>query len=303
MKFARIFLVVVLSLASFSLFNSVFAQSTQYNVKLGAYSLQVTYPADVTPGETVTVNVQGSPTVNGVYLQSLTATIYYTDSSGLRQLQTETLAVGSTPNAYNNFVSYGYYGSFDKSFTVNVPDNATATSLVAIFSETVMPKYQGWNPAYPNDQYYQSHYNNPTSYPYYSYYPYSLMYPYLPAYPYYPPYTTYTTPPYPAYSPSNGYGSDQAVASLSYVNATAPESVTLQSANQVLQQQINQTQAQNQQLQAKLSQQNSTLSQLNEQLTGINQTVETYQALSVVFAIVVVVFLAFSIVRLKSKKP
>ena len=304
MKLGRLFLIAALLVASFSLFNSVYAQSTQYAVKLSAYSLLVTCPAEVIPGETVTFNVQGNPTVNGVYLQSLTATIYYTDQTGIRQLQTESLVVSSSPNAYNNYVSYGYYGPFNKNFTVNVPDNATATPLVSIFSESVMPKYQGWNPYSPSYPYYQSHFNIPTSYPYYAYYPYYLSYPYLPAYPYsYPPNPSYAYPQYPpSYSSTSGYGSDQAVASLSYVKASMPESSTVQSENQMIQQQLNQTQAANQELQARLSQQNSTIIQLTQQVTAVSGTVQMYQWMTFTFALLAVVILAFTIKQRRNKQ-
>lgn len=298
MKAGRIFLVVSLLLASFSLFNSVYAQSTQYSVKLNAYNLLVTCPAEVMPGETVSFNVQGNPTVNGVYLQSLTATIYYTDQSGMRQLQTESLIVSSSPNAYNNYVSYGYYGSFNKTFTISVPNNATATPLVAVFSETVMPKYNGWNPSYPSYPYYQSHYNNPTSYPYYAYYPYYLSYPYLPAYPYYPAYPSYTPPAYP----TNSYGSDQTITSLSYVKASTPESVTVQSENQMLQQQLNQTQGEIQQLQSKISQQNSTIIQLTQQGAAVNGIVQAYQAMTLSFGAIIVVLLVVTITQRRRRQ-
>ena len=298
MKRGKIFLVAALLLASFSLFNSAYAQSTQYTVKLNAYNLLVTCPAEVMPGETVTFNVQGNPTASGVYLQSLTATIYYANASSLHQLATENLVVSSSPNAYNNYVSYGYYGSFNKNFTVNVPDNATATPLVAIFSETVMPKYQGWNPYSPSYSYYQSHYNNPTSYPYYPYYPYYLSYPYLPAYPYYPTYPAYS----PSYTPTSSYGSDQSVTSLSYVKASTPESVTVQSENQMLQQQLNQTQGEIQQLQGKISQQNSTIIQLTQQVAAVNGIVQAYQALTLTFAVVAVVLLVYAIIQRRKRQ-
>src|SRR5208282_25438 len=87
------------------------------------------------PGDTVTVNVQGNPKSSSVYLQSLTATIYYADAAGLHQLVSQNLV----SNSANSYGYYGAYttGSFSKSFTVNVPQNAPRTSLVATFSETV----------------------------------------------------------------------------------------------------------------------------------------------------------------------
>jgi len=285
MKLGRLFLIAALLVASFSLFNSVYAQSTQYTVKLSAYSLLVTCPAEVMPGETVTFNVQGNPTVNGVYLQSLTATIYYTDQTGIRQLQTESLVVSSSPNAYNNYVSYGYYGPFNKNFTVNVPENTPRTSLVALFSQSAtFGSYYSYAGNGLNPYYYTNPY--PFSYPFYPYYPSYMSYAY---YPY-----SYSTPQ---------YGSDQAVAPLSYIKANTPESVTLQSENQMLQQQLSQAQGQNQALQTRLSQQNATINQLNQQVTDMNGTIQTYQMLSLGLGILAVIFLVFTISQRRGKRP
>jgi len=248
----------------------------------------VTYPSEVMPGDNVTVNVQGNSNGYGVYLQSLTATIYYADASGLYPLATENLIASTTPNAYNNYVSYGYSGSFNKNFTVNIPENSPRTTLIAIFYETVLPKYQGWT---------SLTYRGYPSYPYYPFYsPYSQPYPY-----YYPSYTSNVPPLYYPNS-SNSYPSDQAIASLSYINAQTPESVTLQSQNQILQQQLNQTQGQNQQLQSKVSQQNTAINQLSQQLTGISGTVQTYQMMVVTLSVLVVILLVVTINRQRSKK-
>ena len=281
MKCRRTLLFTAVLLISFSLFNAAYGQPTQssYTVKLNSFILQVTCPAEVMPGDNVTVNVQGNPTGSGVYLQSLIATIYYANASSLHQFATENLVVSSSPNAYNNYISYSYAGSFSKSFTVNVPENASGT-LVSLFSETVLPRYQGWTPYYPY---------SPS--PYYPYSPSNPYYPYSPSNPYYP----YS---YSSYS----YGSDQAIAPLSYIKANTPESVTLQSGNQMLEQQLNQTQGQNQQLKTKLSQQNATINQLNQQLAGINGTVQTYQMLVLTLGVVAVILLAFTINQRRSKK-
>ena len=189
------------------------------------------------PGDNVTVTVQGNRVGNGAYLQSLTATIYYADASGLHQLATENLTSNLTsPNGYS--YSRPYTTSFSKSFMVNVPQNASRTSLVALFSETAQSYYYGYGGyAYG----YGINYGAPWEYPSYSYSS-PLSYPH-----------TSTT--------------DQAIAPLSYIKANTPEIVTLQSENQKLQQQLNQSQAQNRQLQTAISQQNATIDQLNQRYT------------------------------------
>jgi len=286
MKYARMLLVVATLLISFSAFNSVFGQSNQasYTVKLNSYTLQVTYPSEALPGDNVSISVQGTPTVYAVYLQSLTVTIYYGDSSGLHQLAAQNLIASNPPNAYNNYVSYGSTGSFSKNFTVNVPENTPRTSLVALFSESAtLGSYYSYAGNGLNPYYYTN--------------PYPFAYPF---YPYYSSYMSYAYYPY-SYSSSN-YGSDQAVAPLSYIKANTPESVTLLSENQMLQQQLNQVQGQNQELQTKLSQQNSTINQLNQQLAEMNGTIQTYQGLSIGLGILAVVFLVFAISQRRGRK-
>jgi hypothetical protein len=290
MKYGRILVVTAVLLISFSLFNVAFGQSTQssYTVKLNSFSLVVTYPAEVMPGDIVTVSVQGTPTGNAVYLQSLTATIYYADASGLHQLPVQNLVVNNSPNTYNNYVSYTYSGSFSKNFTVKVPESAPRTSLVAIFSETVQPNYYnygGYAYNYPN---------------YYSNLPYTYQgYPY---YPYYPTYA-YMSPAYYPYSySSSSYGSDQAIAPLSYVKANTPESATLQSENQMLQQQLGQAQGQNQQLLTKVSQQSATIDQLTQQLSGTSGTIQMYQVLVLALGVLAAILLAFNINQRRSKE-
>ncbi len=302
MKYGRTILVTAVLLISLSLLNGAYGQPTQssYTVKLTSFNLQVTCPSEVIPGDTVTVNVQGTPTGSGAYLQSLTATIYYANASNLHQLATENLVVSSSPNAYNNYISYGYAGSFSKSFTVNVPENASGT-LVSLFSETVLPRYQGWTPYFPSYPYnpYSSSYPSFPTYPSYPSYPYSPSYPY---YPYSSSYPSYVPPAYyPLSSSPYSYSSDQAIAPLSYIKTNTPETVTLQSENQMLQQQLNQTQGQSQQLQTKISQQNATINQLSQQLASVNGTIQTYQMLVLALGVLTVIVLAFSINQRRSK--
>jgi hypothetical protein len=261
MKSAVTFLVTAALLLIVYLFNPAFAQPTQvsYVVNLNSFTLQVTYPSEVMPGGNVTVNIQGSPKSNKLYLQNLTATIYYADATGLHQLATQNI-VSNPPNNYGYYESYANEsyttGSFSENFTVNVPRNAPRTSLVAIFSEIVQSQSLVLN------------------------------------------YASYTTT------------TDDAIAPLSYIKATTPEYVTLQSEYQMLQRQLNQTQAQiaqNKQLQATISQQSTMISQLNQELASANGTAQTYEIVAVVFvsiavAIIAVALTTFSIYREKQRE-
>jgi hypothetical protein len=285
----------VVLFTTIAMFNPAFAQSSQasYTVNLTYSTIQVTYPSQVLPGDSVSVNVQVNPK-NNVNLQTLTATVYYVDETGLHQLTTQTLADNSQTNNYG----YGYAhstSSFSKSFQVTVPQNAPRTSLEAMFSETAQSGY----------------YNNYYAYPYYYGYPdynyscshwyceYSNVYPFYAAY--YPSYTSTST--------------DNAIAPLSYVKASTPEYATLQtqytdlqsqnaglqSQYQSLQQQLQQSQAQNQQLQSTVSQQNITINQLNQQLASSNSNTQTYQLLAVGLGILVIALAVFAAFRGRSK--
>lgn len=246
--------VAVIVLTSLSLSQGLAQQTqTSYAVNLSSFTLQVTYPSEVMPGENVTVNVQATPKTTGTYLQTLAATIYYGDTSGLHTIITQTI-VSNPVNGYGTYST----GSFNKSFTVNVPQNAPRTSLVAIFSETIQSNnYNYYN--YPS--YFGYLYNgNPLFYSY-----------------------------YPSYSTTT----DDAIAPLSYIKATTPEYVALQSEYQMLQQQLNQTQAQNQQLQTTISQQSSTINLLGQQLASANSTSQTYQDIALVAIIIAIALAAF----------
>ncbi len=259
-------------LSSASLVNSAFAQSAQvsYTVNLNVFTLQVTYPSQVKPGDTISVNVQASPKTSIAYLQNLTATIYYADTSGLHTIATQNLYS-------NNAYYYGNYAtpSFTKSFTVNVPSSAPRTSLVALFTETAQSNY------------------------FYTFYNYGSYYygGYYPAYPF---------QVYPSYN--SGTATDNAIAPLSYVQASTPEYVALQSTYQMLQQQLNQTQAQlrqgqaqNQQLQNTVAQQSATLNQLNQQLATASGMTQTYQLLALALGILAAVLRSSASMNGKSR--
>jgi len=273
-------------LTTIALFNPAFAQSNQasYTVNLTYSTIQVTYPSEVLPGDSVTVNVQVNPKSN-VYLQTLTATIYYIDETGLHQLTSQTLANNSKMNSYGYSYSYTT-SSFSKSFQVTVPQDAPRTSLVASFSETAQSNnYNNNYYGYPYYYYYEYPYNNSYSCSYW-YCEYSYTYPAY-YYAYYPSYSSTST--------------DSAIAPLSYIKASTPEYATLQSQYQSLQQQLQQTQAQNQQLQSTVSQQSTTINQLNQQIASSNSNTQTYQVLAVGLGILAAALAVFATFRGRSK--
>jgi hypothetical protein len=275
--------IVMLCLASMSLFSSAFAQPNQasYTVVLNALTLQLTYPSEVMPGYTVTVSVQGTPNGYNLFLQGLTVTIYYADSTGLHQTSSQTLVSNSGYNygAYN----YGYYGgysmsqataSFSKSITVSVPENAPRTSLIAVFSETVQSTYYNYAPYY---------YYSPASYGMGMHH-----------------HTSYFLFYYPSYSYSTA--TDQAIAPLSYIRANTPEFVGLQSEYQALQLQLNETQSQNLQLKTISSQQSSTINQLNQQLAISDNERQTYQTITLTLTALAVALAALNVYLWKTKR-
>ena len=116
-------------------------------------------------------------------------------------------------------------------------------------------------------------------------------------------YTSYFVSYYPSYSYSTT--TDQTIAPLSYIDATTPEFVTLQSEYQTLEGQLNETQSQNQQLKNTASQQSSTINQLNQQLAISNSDKQTYQTLTFALTALAVALAAVSVYlwRTKGGKP
>jgi hypothetical protein len=293
MKPTTALLLSAVLLTTIALFNPVFAQSNQatYTVNLTYSTIQVTYPSDVLPGDSVTVNVQVNPK-SDVYLQTLTATIYYVDENGLHQLASQTLTDNSNMNN-NGYYGYGYgnsytTASFSKSFQVTVPQDAPRTSLVATFSETAQSNnYNNYNYyGYPFYSYYGYPYDNNSYSCSYWYCEYSYTYPAF-YYEYYPSYSSTST--------------DSAIAPLSYIKASTPEYTALQSQYQSLQQQLQQTQAQNQQLQSSVTQQSMTINQLNQQIASSSSNTQTYQVLAIGLGILAAAFAGIAAFRGRSK--
>src|SRR3990172_8828700 len=123
----------------------------------------------------------------------------------------------------------------NKDIQTTVPADAPRTSLIALVSETATMTY----------------YDYPYYYAYYYYYP-SYYYVY-----------------YPAYSYSSV--TDDGIAPLSYIKATTPEYVSLQTAYQMLQQKLDQSQGENQQLKQTLDARQATINQLNSDIAALNQ--------------------------------
>ncbi len=275
---ACLILLLAVVVASFLYVNPVVAQSTQtsYTVNLAYLSVQLSYPSQVMPGDTVTVNLQASPK-NEVSGESLTIQIFYADDTTLHQLASATVS-----NVYNSNYYMNSGSSLNKQIQLTIPQDAPRTSLIAALTEKVQSAYYSY-------YYYPGSYN------------YSSPNCYYPDYYYYYDYCTYYGYAYPSYSYSTS--TDTRVAPLSYIKATTPEYVSLQSEYQMLQQQLAQSQAENQQLkqnlqdsQNKIAQQNATIANLNQQLSSsqsMNGTVEAGAGGLGIIAIILGVFVAY----------
>lgn len=279
-QYACLALLLGIVAASLSYSQPVFAQATQnsYTVNLNYLTVQLSYPSEVNPGDSVTVNLQATAK-SYVDAVSLTAQIFYADGNSLHQLASASIG--------NNY-SIGSGRSLSKQIQFAVPQSAPRTSLVASLSENVQStsysSYYGY-PAYYTS-YYNSSSSNCYSYPdWYDYYGYCTYYG-----------SAYAIPSYP-YSTAT----DAGVAPLSYIKATTPEYVSLQSEYQMVQQQLTQSQAQNQQLKQNLqdaqntiAQRDTTIANLNQQLSSTQNTIRTLEAVVAVLAVLVIgVFVAY----------
>ena len=282
MKSSHLIIALAILIASIAYGQFAVAQPTQttYTVNLAYMSVQVSYPSEVLPGDSVTVNVQANAKSN-VNLVTLTATIYYADGANLHQLASATLG--------NNYYMSSS-GTLTKQIQFSIPQDAPRTSLIATLSENVQVAYYSYS-YYPAYYYGYNYYNDSSPYCYYypyCYYDYGLAY-------------------YPSYSYSSS--SDSGIAPLSYIKATTPEYVSLQTEYQMIQQQLTQSQAENQQLkqnlqdaQNTLSQKNSTIAELNQQLTSARSTIGTLEVVSVTLAGVAIALGIFSVYKLRERK-
>lgn len=281
-KYLILTLLLAVVLISFFSLRPVSAQLTQttYTVNLNYLTVKVTYPAQVMPGDSVTVSVQASAK-NAINAVSLTAQFLYSDGTTLHQLASGTVD--------SNYLAQG--GSMNKQIQFTVPQDAPRTSIVAVVTEKVQTAYTYYNYYYA----YSYNYSNPSCYYYPDYYYYYYGYcTYSYSYPYYP--YVYANPEY-SYSTSTDTGE----APLSYIKATTPEYSSLQSQYQNLQQQLSQSQAQNQQLkqnlqdaQSKVTQQNATIADLNQQLNSSRSMNTTVEGAAGVLGIIAIILGGFA---------
>jgi len=251
--------VLFLVLASLPMSQSAFAQATQVSssVSLTHLNVQLSYPSEVFPNQNVTVSVQATAKDRARIL-SLEVRIYYADGNNLRLLST-------TEIAKNMMMERG--GQINRDVQATVPLDAPRTSLIAVVSERVREIYHFYDYSY----YYPYYWN----YSYYAYYPY-----------YYYIYPTY------------GYTetTDDAIAALSYIKATTPEYVSLQSEYQMLQRDLNETQTENQRLQQDLQAQRDTINEKNSMISELNDRIASRESMIrtlEVLAAVLVVIIAF----------
>jgi hypothetical protein len=184
---------------------------------------------------------------------SLTAQIYYASNNSIRTLATVELAK-------NTRMDSG--AQVSKDVQVTIPMDAPRTSLIGVVSETVRLTYYSYD---------------------YSYY-----------YPYYGDYSSFGYSYYPYYYymyPSYGYAdmTDESLAPLSYIRATTPEYVSLQSEYQMLQAKLNQTQAENQQLQQTVKSQQDSINEKNSIIADLNQQLASAQSMLTMLEVVAVV--------------
>lgn len=276
-------LVLLLGVVAVSLSNGqpVFAQTSQnsYTVNLNYLTVRLSYPSEVNPGDSVTVNLQATAK-SYVDAVSLTAQIFYADGNSLHQLASATIG--------NNYYM-GSASSLSKQMQFTVPQSAPRTSLIASLTENVQSTSYSYYYGYP--AYYASYYNSSSP----------SCYSYPDWYDYYYGYCTYYGTAYAIPSYSYSTVTDAGVAPLSYIKATTPEYVSLQSEYQMVQEQLTQSQAQNQQLKQNLqdaqntiAQRDSTIANLNQQLSSTQTTIRTLEAGVAVLAVLIVgLFFAF----------
>jgi hypothetical protein len=246
------------------------SDSVSVNVALEHLNVELTYPAQVLPGQTITVNLQAKAK-DSFRLNSLTLQVYFANSSSLRQLSSNTVAQDQSLTTGRQI---------NKDVEVTVPVDAPRTSLFAVVSESARMSYYYYTYWAPYWYEYDNH-----------------SWPYFWAYPAYY-YRTVT---------------DNAIAPLTYIKATTPEYVTLQSQYQQqqqmlnqLQQMLNQSRAQNQQLQQNLQNAQNTISQRDSAIAGLNEQLASMQStitlLEVVGIILAVAFVATVVLLIRRRR-
>ena len=122
-------IVLLVILASIFASQSVFAQSNQVTstVTLSHLNVQLTYPSQVLPGQSATINLVAQAK-DSFQLTSLTVQVYLADQNNLRQLLSTTVAQSTMMSSGNQI---------NKQVQVTVPSDAIRTSLVALVTESV----------------------------------------------------------------------------------------------------------------------------------------------------------------------
>lgn len=243
------------------------ASQVTNTVTLNYMTVQLSYPSEALPGNSVTINLQAKATDN-FKLLTLTVNVYYPSTNTLHLIVSETVSKDVTLRKGDQI---------DRAFQVTVPSDAPRTSLVALVSEKVRLTYYDYSYSYFYPYYY----------PYWNY-----------SYPYYYPFFVF-----PAYSTYYVSVVDDGIAPLSYIKATTPEFVSLQSEYEMLQQTLTQTQAENEQLKQDLqaakgtiNDRESTIADLNRQLSSAQGLIQLLE-IGIVVLVVVVAALGFMVVK------
>ncbi len=167
-QYACLILVLGIIASSLTYAHPVFAQPTQasYTVNLTYLTVQLSYPSEVMPGDSVTVNLQAT-TKSYVDSISLTTQVLYADNGSLHQLASAT--VSNNNNYYANSSS-----TLSKQIQFTVPQDAPRTSLVAALTEKIQSTSYSYYPAYYYPAYYDS--SSPNCYYYPDYWSYDYGY-------------------------------------------------------------------------------------------------------------------------------
>ena len=255
----KLALLVLAAVIATSMFMSplAYAQSTQAvnNINLKFLNVQLTYPSQALPGQSVTVNVQAKAK-GSFQLSNLMLEVYVADPNTLNLRELTSATVAQSLQMSNG-------GQINKAIQVAIPADAPRTSLIARVSEnvtlTIFIVYINSNPAVQA-------------------------------------------------APYNTASFDDAITPLTYIAATTPEYVALQSQYQALQTKNDQIQqglteslSHIVSLQGFISQQNATINQLNAALRFEDRRVMTYQGIAAGMTILAIAFLILY-VRQRRKK-
>ncbi|HUK51559.1 MAG TPA: hypothetical protein VLV18_11015 [Terriglobales bacterium] len=273
-KFLSLTILTILLIAVVAVWGNaiVWAQSNSSTstVNLSYFTVTMTYPAQVMPGDSATVNLQATAK-NSLSSATVSAKILYANGSNASQLMTASVSSSGAVNSGT---------VLNKQIQFMIPVNAPRTSIFALVSESVqnVNSYYSYGYGYysPYTDYSDCYYS-----PSWYYYGYCSYYGNYYSYPYSSTYSTTST--------------DSGIAPLSYIKAQTPEYTALQSQYQVAEQQLNQSQAQNQQLQQQISQQSATISSMNQQMSSTQDSITTLEAVSVGLAILAIALGAFAV--------